>query len=137
MTRPTVLFVCVSNAGKSQMAQALLRAHAGDAIEAHSAGTTPKGTVNAEASASVARAGASMADATSKGIDPGLLRTADRVIILGRDAQIDPVPGMRATIERWDTDEPSTRGIHGQARMDLIRDDITTRVHHLAADLLD
>lgn len=136
MTRPTVLFVCVSNAGKSQMAEALMRAQVGDAISIHSAGTTPKGAVNPEAAASVARAGASLADATSKGIDPDLLRTADRVVILGRDAHVEPVPGMTATVERWDTDEPSARGIEGGTRMDLIRDDIGARVRLLAAELL-
>lgn len=133
--RPAVLFVCVSNAGKSQMAEALLRARVGDAIEIHSAGTRPKGGVNAESAASVARAGASMAEATSKAIDPELLRRADRVVILGNDAQVEPVAGMRAEIERWDTDEPSRRGIEGDERMDLIRDDIAARVAGLASEL--
>jgi len=90
--RPTVLFVCVSNGGKSQMAEALMRAHVGDSASIHSAGTAPKGKINAESAASVARAGASMDAATSKPIDPDLLRTADRVIVLGRDAQVEPVP---------------------------------------------
>ncbi|MDO5535172.1 MAG: low molecular weight phosphatase family protein, partial [Propionibacteriaceae bacterium] len=133
--RPTVLFVCVSNGGKSQMAEALMRSHVGDAAAIHSAGTAPKGKINAESAASVARAGASMDAATSKPIDPELLRSADRVIVLGRDAQVDPVEGMRATIERWDTDEPSTRGIEGDQRMDLIRDDIQSRVEALADEL--
>ena len=73
--------------------------------------------------------------ATSKPIDPDLLRTADRVIVLGRDAQVEPVGGMTATIERWDTDEPSLRGIEGDERMDLIRDDIDARVGALASEL--
>ncbi len=134
--RPTVLFVCVSNGGKSQMAEALMRAHVGDAVEIHSAGTNPKGKINAESAASVARAGASMAEATSKAIDPELLKRADRVVILGNDAQVEPVEGMRAEIERWDTDEPSLRGIEGDERMDLIRDDITARVEALASEVL-
>ncbi|NLE18929.1 MAG: low molecular weight phosphatase family protein [Propioniciclava sp.] len=133
--RPTVLFVCVSNGGKSQMAEALMRAHVGDSASIHSAGTAPKGNINAESAASVARAGASMDAATSKPIDPDLLRTADRVIVLGRDAQVEPVGGMTATIERWDTDEPSLRGIEGDERMDLIRDDIQNRVEALADEL--
>lgn len=133
--RPTVLFVCVSNGGKSQMAEALMRAHVGDAVAIHSAGTHPKGKVNAGSAASVARVGASMDAATSKPIDPELLRTADRVIVLGRDAEVEPVEGMTATIERWDTDEPSTRGIEGDERMDLIRDDIRGRVEALASEL--
>ena len=136
--RPTVLFVCVSNAGKSQMAEALLRRRVGDAVAIHSAGTRPKPVeagVNAESAASVVEVGASMADATPKGIDPDLLRTADRVVILGVDAQIEPVEGMKATIERWETDEPSLRGIEGTARMNIIRDDIDARVGALASEL--
>ena len=136
--RPTVLFVCVSNAGKSQMAEALLRRRVGDAVAIHSAGTRPKPVeagVNAESAASVAEVGASMADATPKGIDPDLLRTADRVVILGADAQVEPVEGMKATIERWETDEPSLRGIEGTARMNIIRDDIDARVGALASEL--
>ena len=136
--RPTVLFVCVSNAGKSQMAEALLRRGVGDAVAIHSAGTRPKPVeagVNAESAASVAEVGASMADATPKGIDPELLRTADRVVILGADAQVEPVEGMKATIERWETDEPSLRGIEGTARMNIIRDDIDARVGALASEL--
>ena len=136
--RPTVLFVCVSNAGKSQMAEALLRRRVGDAVAIHSAGTRPKPVeagVNAESAASVVEVGASMADATPKGIDPDLLRTADRVVILGADAQVEPVVGMKATIERWETDEPSLRGIEGTARMNIIRDDIDARVGALASEL--
>ena len=60
--RPTVLFVCVSNAGKSQMAEALLRRRVGDAVAIHSAGTRPKPVeagVNAESAASVVEVGAS------------------------------------------------------------------------------
>lgn len=136
--RPTVLFVCVSNAGKSQMAEALLRRRVGDAVAIHSAGTRPKPVeagVNAESAASVAEVGASMADATPKGIDPELLCTADRVVILGADAQVEPVEGMKATIERWETDEPSLRGIEGTARMNIIRDDIDARVGALASEL--
>ena len=138
MTQPTVLFVCVSNAGKSQMAEVLLRRHVGDAVAIHSAGTKPKAPevgVNAESAASVARLGASMADATPKGIDLDLLRAADRVVVLGADAQVEPVDGMRAAVERWETDEPSTRGIEGAERMDLIRDDIDARVRALASEL--
>lgn len=135
MDRPTVLFICVSNGGKSQMAEALMRAHVGDAAAIHSAGTAPKGKINAESAASVARVGASMEAATSKATDPQLLKGADRVVILGGDAQVEPVPGMKASIERWDTDEPSLRGIEGDERMDLIRDDIRARVEALASEL--
>ncbi|GAA4887978.1 low molecular weight phosphatase family protein [Tessaracoccus lubricantis] len=134
--RPSVLFICVSNAGKSQMAEALMRARVGDSAQITSAGTHPKGAVNQQSAASVARAGASMDGAISKAIDDDTLRTADRVIILGRDAEVQPVAGMKADIERWDTVEPSEQGVEGDQRMDLIRDDIQRRVDRLASELL-
>lgn len=133
--RPTVLFICVSNVGKSQMAEALMHQIAGDAIDAHSAGTSPKTEVNALSAQVVAEAGADMSQARPKPIDPDLLTRADRVIILGDDAQVDEVPGMRASIERWSTDEPSERGIDGVERMRLVRDDIANRVAALALEL--
>lgn len=133
--RPTVLFVCVSNAGKSQMAEAVARQLAGDALDVHSAGTKPKSSVNPESAASVAAVGASMDSAVCKGIVPEVLRRADRVIVLGRDAAVAPVDGMKAVIERWETDEPSERGITGADRMNLIRDDIRGRVVALLGEL--
>lgn len=57
------------------------------------------------------------------------LQTADRVIVLGEEAQLPQVDGV--TVERWITDEPSERGIDGRERMDLVRDDIATRVQAL------
>lgn len=133
--KPTVLFVCVSNAGKSQMAEALMRAQVGNAAEIISGGTRPKGSVNAESAASVAHLGASMDAATSKAIDEDVLRRADRVIVLGSDAVVEPVSDMKASIERWVTVEPSGDGITGAERMDLIRDDIQARVEQLATEL--
>lgn len=60
---------------------------------------------------------------------------ADRVIVLGREAKVDPVPGMRGSIEVWDIDEPSLRGIDGAERMELIVSEIATRVEALHAQL--
>lgn len=134
-SRPSVLFVCVSNAGKSQMAEALGRQMAGTAIDFHSAGTKPKDQVNVQSVEAVAESGADMSRARPKPVDPQLLRDADRVIILGEDAQVEPVDGMRAPIERWVTDEPSTRGIDGIERMRLVRDDIASRVSSLVLEL--
>jgi pyrophosphatase PpaX len=135
-SRPVVGFVCVSNAGKSQMAEALLRQRVGDAVEIWSAGTKPsaKGP-NQESAASVARLGADMSHATSKGIDPDLIGRTDHVIVLGRDAEVDLPPYAPGTLERWVTDEPSERGIEGAERMDLIRDDIARRVADLTGRL--
>ena len=135
-SKPSVLFVCVKNGGKSQMAAALLRHHADDAIEVHSAGTKPGGAVNQLSAEAVAESGASMAGEQPKRIDPDLLRRVDRVIVLGQDAHVEPVEGMRATIDTWTTDEPSTRGIEGLDRMRLVRDDIASRVRVLQTELL-
>ena len=133
-TRPSVLFVCVKNGGKSQMAAALMRQRHGDAVDVYSAGTRPGGMLNAASVASLEEVGASVTGEHPKPIDPALLDTVDRVVILGGDAVIDPAG--TAPIERWETDEPSARGIEGAQRMRLIRDDIRKRVAALAEDLI-
>lgn len=130
---PSVLFVCVKNGGKSQMAAAIARKLAGDALAVHSAGTKPGGKLNEESRASVEEVGATFEGEHPKPIDPALLDSVDRVVVLGTEATIDR-PG-RAPIEVWDTDEPSLRGIEGAERMALIRDDITRRVEALLAEL--
>ncbi|REF30020.1 low molecular weight phosphatase family protein [Calidifontibacter indicus] len=131
---PSVLFVCVKNGGKSQMAAALMRQYAGEKMTVYSAGTQPGSAVNAESAQAVEEVGATMAGEHPKPIDPTLLDTVDRVVILGGDAVIDPAG--TAPIERWETDEPSARGIEGAQRMRLIRDDIRKRVAALAEDLI-
>ena len=135
-TRPSVLFVCVKNAGKSQMAAALMRQACRDAIEVHSAGTRPGSALNAASRASVERVGGSFEGEYPKAIDADLLRCIDRVILIGAEAQLTPIKGMRGTIERWTTDEPSLRGIEGDQRMDLIRDDLASRTLALKDELL-
>ena len=135
MTRPIVLFVCKSNAGKSQMAEGLLRHRVGEAAEIHSAGTNPGSGINEESAASLDELGAVVHVGTPKGVDPELLRRADRVVVVGTAAKLEPIDGMRASIEVWATDEPSLRGIEGADRMRLIRNDIDARVATLAAEL--
>lgn len=133
---PKILFVCVRNGGKSQMAAALAEKHAGERLEIHSAGTEPGTSINAESAASLEEVGADMSDGHPKAIDPEILRTADRVVVIGEEAQLDLPDDARGTLERWVTDEPSTRGIEGMERMRLVRDDIDTRVRGLIADVL-
>lgn len=132
---PSVLFVCVKNGGKSQMAAALMRMRAGDVVVVNSAGTRPGSAVNALAAEAVAELGADMSGRTPTAIDPDLLREVDRVVVLGDEAQVDPVDGMAGAIEVWETDEPSARGIEGMERMRLVRDDIDRRVTRLLAEL--
>lgn len=133
--RPTVLFICVKNGGKSQMAEALLRHYAGDTVEVTSAGTRPGSAINASSVEAIAEIGADMAAATPQALTPEMLRAADRVIVLGREAVVEPVNGKHATIETWDIDEPSERGIEGMERMRGIRDDIDASVRNLYQEL--
>ncbi|WCE38513.1 low molecular weight phosphatase family protein [Brevibacterium sp. BDJS002] len=133
--KPSVLFVCVKNAGKSQMAAALMRQVAGDSVRVHSAGTSPGTALNALSAASVAEVGASMDGEHPKPIDPTLLQTADRVVVIGDEAVVEPVPGMAGTIETWTIDEPSARGIEGEERIRLIRGQLAEKVRHLVGEL--
>ncbi|MGP9761239.1 arsenate-mycothiol transferase ArsC [Corynebacterium sp. AOP12-C2-36] len=87
--RPCVLLVCVSNAGKFQIAAALARHYAGEVVEAHSAGTHPGARVNAQSMAAVAEVGVDMSTDHSKGVDPTLLRRADWVIVVWAQAQLE------------------------------------------------
>lgn len=134
---PSVLFVCVKNGGKSQLAGALLRRLAGSTVEVLTAGTKPGTAVNSEAAASLLEIGASLEGEAPKPIDPTILTRVDRVVVLGSEAVVEPVPGMRAAIEVWETDEPSSRGIEGMERMRLVRDDIAARVRTLHRELTD
>ena len=134
---PSVLFVCVKNGGKSQMAAALMRLHAGDAIEVHSAGTRPGSAVNALAAEAVAEVGADMSGETPTAVDPDLARRVDRVVVLGAEAAEEIDDDEVSALEIRRTDEPSHRGIDGPERMRLIRDDIDRRVRTLLAELTD
>lgn len=133
--KPSVLFICVKNGGKSQMAEALMRHHADGAVEVHSAGTVPAKTINALSAAAIAEVGADMSTGQPTPIDVELLARVDRVVLLGGEAHLDPAEGMVGTIETWLTDEPSDRGIEGIERMRLVRDDIDARVETLLAEL--
>lgn len=130
---PSVLFVCVKNGGKSQMAAGLMRAAAGDTVDVHSAGTSPGTAVNALSAEVLLEVGVDITAESPTPIDPQLLRDVDLVVTLGREARIDPDAGVR--VENWDTDEPSERGIEGIDRMRLVRDDIAARVTELATRL--
>jgi len=133
--KPSVLFVCVKNAGKSQMAAGLMRQAVGDTVDVYSAGTKPGTAVNVLSAEALAEVGVDITSETPKLIDPQLVRDVDVVVTLGREASVDPVPETR--FENWDTDEPSERGIDGIERMRLVRDDIAARVHDLRDRLLD
>jgi arsenate-mycothiol transferase len=133
--RPSVLFVCVKNGGKSQMAAGLMAQRAGGAVEVHSAGTQPGRAVNGLSAAALAEVGVDISGKTPRPVTDQMVRDADVVVTLGREAHVDQVPGT--AFENWDTDEPSERGIDGIERMRLVRDDIRRRVDDLYGRLTD
>lgn len=131
--RPVVLFVCVKNGGKSQMAGALLRHLAGSSIDVRTAGTKPGNGLNAQSVQSLSELGIEIGDERPKPITRELLAGVDLVITLGREAELEPIPGAR--MRNWDIDEPSPRGIDGMERMRLVRDDIRARTTRLLGEL--
>ena len=133
MADRSVLFVCVSNAGKSMMAAGLMRQIAGPHIRVTSAGTHAKTAVNELSVQALAEVGVDISGHQPTQLTAQMLDDADLVVIVGGQAHLQDPPGV--TIQRWDTDEPSLRGIDGIDRMRIIRDDITARVQALAADL--
>ena len=131
--RPSLLFVCVKNGGKSQMAAGMMRKLAGHTVDVDSAGTTPGDKVNALSAQTLLEIGVNITDQHPKQITDAMIADADRVVVLGRDAHVESVNGT--PVEVWDTDEPSERGIEGIDRMRLVRDDIHRRVELLTQEL--
>nr|WP_240431019.1 low molecular weight phosphatase family protein [Mycobacterium kyogaense] len=115
------------------MAAALMRQLAGDSVIVHSAGTRPGEHVNALSAQALAEVGIDISAEAPKPLEDSIIREADVVVTLGREAHLERVPGPR--FEAWDTVEPSDSGIDGIERMRLIRDDIARRVRVLAAGL--
>ncbi|MEZ7898180.1 MAG: low molecular weight phosphatase family protein [Flaviflexus sp.] len=130
-----MLFVCVKNGGKSQMAQALMKAKAGDKVDTYSCGTKPGDSINELSRQVIEEVGASMAGEYPKGIDPTVVSSVDKVVILGTEAGTEEFQQAK-DIEVWDIDEPSLRGIDGEERMRLVRDDISRRVDNLYDELM-
>ncbi|MHA6522919.1 arsenate-mycothiol transferase ArsC [Tessaracoccus sp. G1721] len=130
-SKPRVLFVCVHNAGKSQMAAAIMQQFGGGLVDVRSAGTDPDAQVHDLSAIAVAELGADMSDQVPTRLEPGMLTAADRVIVLGNEARVDAVEDMRAPIETWLIHDPSDQGIDGLERVRLMRDDIAERVHGL------
>ena len=92
-SKPPVLFVCVKNGGKSQMAAGLMTKIAGDSVQVYSAGTRPGTAVNDLSPQALAEVGVDITGNTPTLIDPQLVRDVDVVVTLGREARVDPVPG--------------------------------------------
>jgi len=132
-TKPGVLFVCVKNGGKSQMAGGLMRYLTGDAVTVYTAGTRPGPSLNATSVESLAELGIDISAEHTKPVTADMLAHVGLIVTLGSEAVVDPIPGIE--IRNWDTDEPSGRGIEGMERMRLVREDINNRVIALAQEL--
>ncbi|WP_104119228.1 low molecular weight phosphatase family protein [Arthrobacter sp. B1805] len=131
--KPAVLFVCVKNGGKSQMAAGLMDKVAGDSVTTASAGSKPGSAVNTLSAEVLGEVGVDISQNVPRQITREDQEKADVVVILGAEAQVHEVEGT--LYERWETDEPSERGIDGIERMRLVRDDILERVTTLHTTL--
>jgi arsenate reductase (thioredoxin) len=128
--KPSVLFVCVHNAGRSQMAAGWLRHLAGDRVEIRSAGSLPAESVNPVAVAAMAEVGIDIADQTPKRLEYDAVYGSDVVITMGCGDVCPVFPGKR--YEDWQLDDPAGKGIEA---VRPIRDAIERRVRQLLAEL--
>jgi len=131
MTVPSVLFVCVHNAGRSQMAAALLRHHGGDAVEVRSAGSAPADTINPAVREAMAELGIDLAGERPKVLTTAAVEASDVVITMGCGDACPVLPGKRYL--DWALDDPAGQGVDA---VRPIRDDIDARVRDLLAELL-
>lgn len=131
MTGPSVLFVCVHNAGRSQMAAALLAHLAGDRIEVRSAGTEPAEQINPVAVAAMAELGIDITAAAPKVLTDLAVATSDVVITMGCGDTCPFYPGV--SYRDWKLDDPAGQPLDVVRR---IRDDIAELVHALIDELL-
>jgi len=128
--RPTVLFVCVHNAGRSQMAAGYLQHLAGERIEVLSAGSQPAGEINPAAVAAMAEEGIDIESERPKLLTDAAVQTADVVITMGCGDECPFYPGKR--YEDWVLDDPAGQGLDAVRR---IRDQIRERVEALVGEL--
>jgi arsenate reductase (thioredoxin) len=128
--RPAVLFVCVHNAGRSQMAAGFLSHRAGDRVEVLSAGSEPADRVNPVAVEAMAEVGIDVSREKPKLLQDAAVREADVVITMGCGDACPIYPGKR--YEDWDLPDPAGQPL---AAVRPIRDDIETRVEKLLESL--
>ena len=128
--RPTVLFVCVHNAGRSQMAAALLERAAGERVAVLSAGSEPADRVHPNVLEAMAEIGIDLAGRSPRLMTDADARAADVVVIMGCGDTCPVFPGRR--YEDWDVEDPKNAGID---RVREIRTDISQRVERLLEQL--
>ena len=129
--QPSVLFVCVHNAGRSQMAAAYLTHLAGGRIEVRSAGSAPANSVNPAAVEAMAEEGIDIGANQPMLLSDEAVRVSDVVITMGCGDACPIFPGKR--YEDWELEDPAGQGVEG---VRPIRDEIKTRIQHLITELL-
>ncbi len=128
--RPSVLFVCVHNAGRSQMAAGLATKLAGDRVAVRSAGSDPADEINPAAVEAMAEVGVDIHEELPKLLTTDAVREADAVITMGCGDACPIFPGKR--YEDWDLEDPSGRDLES---VRAIRDEIEGRVRTLMDEL--
>ncbi|KJL22501.1 Arsenate-mycothiol transferase ArsC1 [Microbacterium oxydans] len=129
--RPSVLFVCVHNAGRSQMAAGFLRDIAGDRIEVRSAGSMPADQINPIAVEAMSELGIDITAEQPKVLTTEAVQASDVVITMGCGDACPFFPGKR--YEDWKLDDPAGQGIDA---VRPIRDDIRARIAQLVSELV-
>lgn len=126
----SVLFVCVHNAGRSQMAAGFLSQLAGDRIEVRSAGSLPAEQVNPAVVAAMKEVGIDISGQTPKVLTPEVVQASDYVITMGCGDACPIFPGKKYL--DWALDDPAGKGVEA---VRPIRDEINTRVQALIAEI--
>ena len=129
-SKPTVLFVCVHNAGRSQMAAGWLRYLAGDTVDVRSAGSEPADQINPVAVAAMREVGIDIAANAPRKLDWDTARTADVLITMGCGDACPVFPGKRYL--DWELDDPAGQDVD---TVRTIRDEIRRRVEQLITEL--
>ncbi|TYR63804.1 arsenate reductase ArsC [Streptomyces parvus] len=128
--KPSVLFVCVHNAGRSQMAAAFLAHLAGDRVLVNSAGSLPADQVNPAAVAAMAEVGIDITSAAPRVLTAEAVQASDYVITMGCGDACPVFPGR--TYLDWQLDDPAGKGVDA---VRPIRDEIRRRVEALTAEI--
>lgn len=131
MAKPSALFVCIHNAGRSQMAAAYLNHLAGDAVEVRSAGSAPANTINPMVVEAMREEGIDITDQKPKILTTESVEASDVVITMGCGDVCPFFPGKRYL--DWKLDDPAGQGIEA---IRPIRDEIRRRVEGLIAEML-
>jgi arsenate reductase len=131
MTKPSVLFVCVHNAGRSQMAAGWLRHLAGDSVEVRSAGSAPAEAVNPAAVEAMAEAGIDISDQRPTMLAWETAESSDVIVTMGCGDACPVFPGKR--YEDWQLADPAGQGVEA---VRPIRDEIRARIEKLLAELV-